>query len=170
MMTLGLTPALGSAPTVSAPAGPNPNLLRWTEEFGNAVWTASAVTVAEDVHEDPLGGSTADSVEDTIGGGAIRQTTLTAAASGSAATALFSPTASWGPRYSVSGTFDGLAYTWSVWVLDPTASATLRLRLDRFAGKLRCSVENPSGAVLIYLWGAQLEQAGTVGPYTHRTT
>lgn len=167
MMTLGLSPALGSAPTVSVPAGPNPNLLRWTEEFGNAVWTATAATIAEDVQTDPLGGNTADSFTDGIGGGSLRQTTLTAAASGSAATALFSPTASWA-RYSVSGTFDALAYTFSVWVLEPTASATLRLRLDRFAGKLRCSFED-TGAVLFYLWGAQLEQAAAAGPYTHRT-
>lgn len=171
LLALGKSPTrYGSPSSVGRGAAlASINLLLWTEEFDNAAWTKTAVTVTADLAADPLGGSTADTAVDAVGGGAVRQSSATTASTGSAATATVSPLATWS-RFSVTGTFDGVSYTWSVHLQDLTETATLRLRLDRFAGKLRASVENLGGAATFNLWGAQLEQAASASAYEHRTT
>ena len=157
MMTLGLSPVLGSAP-VSAPAGPNPNLLLWTDELDQAsVWTATNCSVVAD--QDGV----ADELVSTAPGSALRQVTMTAAAAGAAATATITPSGTAAFAHGeVSGTFDGVLYTFSGEFRDAGGGETVDMKIDRSGGFLRCSLEEPIGDGVYMARHLQLE----VGPFT----
>lgn len=163
MMTLGLSPALGSAP-VSAPAGPNPNLLLWSEDLTKAEWTKTGCIVTAD-----QGGTTgtADEITSTAGTCAVRQVTTTAAITGSAATATTAVHNNF-VREAVTGTFDGLPYTFSVEIKDAGGGEPYTLRLDRSGGFLRASIEEPVGDGDALFQYAQLEQAAAFTSYHSR--
>lgn len=133
-MTLGLSPALGSAPA-SAPAGPNPNLLLWSEALDNTAWVKTNIGIGADAD------GAADEVTNTAAFGSVRQTTTTAAAAGAQATNEVTPGASY-VRYSVTGTFDGSPYTYSAELKDAGGGETARLVLKRAGGFLRPGIES----------------------------
>lgn len=161
MMTLGLSPALGSAP-VSAPAGPNPNLLLWTDEVDNAAWVKTNTTVLADQN------GVADQLTSTAAGAAVRQVTTTAASTGAAATATITPsgTASFN-HGEVSGTFDGVLYTFSAEFKDAGGGETVDMKIDRSGGFLRCSLEEAIGDGDYLVRHLQLE-VGPFSSYQHR--
>lgn len=161
MMTLGLSPALGSAP-VSAPAGPNPNLLLWSEALDNAAWTKTACTIVPDQD------GTADELASTGATCALRQVTNTASTSGAAVTAVVGPHPAGYVNDSLTGTFDGLPYTLTMRSKDAGGGESVTLRIDRSGGFLRASVEDPSGAADILIAFLQLEQAGAFTTYHRR--
>lgn len=164
--------AVGSGAGSSGAPAANPNLLLWTEEFDDAVWTATDAVVTADQATPPLGArSEAENVACNAPGAAIRQVSTQAATSGGTATfdAAFGPP--W-TRFSVTGTFDGQAYTFSVYLRDTGVAndPLVTLRLDRSGGFLRCSLEDPVGDGNYMVWGAQLEAAATASSYQGRTT
>lgn len=156
MMTLGLSPALGSAPAASGPPVVNPNLLTKTEQFGDAAWTKTSCSVSADFGIDPLGGNTADRISNASGSAVIAQVSATAAASGSNLKTV-SPTSTWA-RVSVTATLDIGAYTFSVWLRDPTSSAyDLSIRLDVSGGFIRVRMMDVGDTAVYQAWGAKLE-------------
>lgn len=170
-MNLALQVGLGEVSAAAAPAGPNPNLLLWTEEFDNAAWSKTSTVVAADQDSGPSGpANTADEVLSTGVAAAVRQVSGTAAASGSAATSATVLSTGLYVRGSVTGTFDGTAYTFSIYLKDAGNAAVpfALLRLDRSGGFLRCSVEDSVGDADYMAWGAQLEAAASASTYQHR--
>lgn len=162
----GFSPGGNGAVLASAPAG-NPNLLLWTEEFQQAAWTTDS-TVTADAGLDPLGGSTADQIA-LISGGSILQTSTTAAATGATASTAVTPTTSW-VRYSISGAFNSLDYTLSVYMKGALGVEEIGMRIARVGGFLQAQfIElTDAGAATILLWGAQLEQAAAASAYQKR--
>lgn len=163
----GVGVGIGGSPVVEEP-GANPNLLLWTEAFDNAVWTATSAAIVADAVADPFAVLTAETVTNSAGG-ALRQISGTASTTGAAATALVDTGGEW-IRRSVSGTFDSLSYTFSVYLRDGTGGGipSLRLRLDRSGGFLRCSIEDAGDEAIYHAWGAQLEQAASASTYQKR--
>lgn len=162
-MTLGLSTALSHAPVVAA-AGPTSNLLLWSEDLSQAAWMKTNATITQNV------AGTADEVVSSPAGGIVRQVTTIAASVGSAATATANMTGVFA-RFSVSGTFDGQAYTFSVDLEDMGVASTpqLRLRLDIFGGFLRVSLEDAFATDGDYLAARlQLEQAAAFTTYHAR--
>lgn len=169
---MSLSPVLAlalGAPVAVAPAGANPNLLLWTEEFDNAVWAKTNCTVRVSEAVDPGGAATADAMASTAPEAALRQTTDVAAVAGDAVTQAVAFTTSY-VRGSVTGTFDGQQYTFSIYVRDTglALDPSITLRLDRAGGFLRCSIEDPVGDGDYVLAWAQLEAAGAATTYTYR--
>ena len=157
MMTLGLSPALASGPAAVPPAGPNPNLLLWTDELDNVVWVATNCDVVPD--QDGV----ADEVVSTAPGSALRQVTTTAALTGSPVSATITPSGTAAFAHGeVSGTFDGILYTFSGEFRDAGGGETVDIKIDRFGGLLRCSLEEPIGDGVYLARHLQLE----VGPFT----
>lgn len=141
MIGVGLSVGLANAPQSGVPASPNPNLLLWSEEMQQAVWTVSAgaVTVTADADTGPFGGSVADQLAFGASG-TIGQTSSTAATTGAAVLATKTTAAAWA-RYSISGSFDGVDYVLSVYLRDPSSS-DIRMRLERVGGFLRGSLQD----------------------------
>jgi hypothetical protein len=142
------------------------NLLLRSEEFDDAVWTASAgVAISSNAAESPIGTVTADLIEFGDANRVVQQ--------------------------NITG-ISGVSYTGSIWVKG-TAGETIRLgganitasnetltggwdRLS-FTGTSSSTalslVLSTFGSVTarnIYLWGAQLEQSSTVGEYIPTTS
>lgn len=140
MIGVGLSAGLGGAAQGGgAPASPNPNLLLWSEALDNAAWTKAGAMVNANTALDPGGvESTADEIV-FAASGSVRQVTTTPALAGDPVFVSASPTAEWG-RFSISGTFDEAVYVFSVYIRDPSASASVTLRIDRSGGFLRCSL------------------------------
>jgi hypothetical protein len=88
----------------------NANWLLWSEDFSNAVWSPTNVTVATNNQTDPLGGNTAD--------------TITAAASGSA----------FGIGQTLSlNSLNGVPITFSIW-LKAGSNISVVLQIIRITG------------------------------------
>lgn len=155
----GVGIGVGGSPAEEAGGG-NPNLLLWTEEFDNAVWSKSGASVAADVD------GNVDRVTLTATTGSIGQTSATAASVGATATATASLTASM-TRFSVSGTYDGLPYTFSVEMRD-AATPDVQLRLEIVGGFLRASIRDVGDAATPECTAAQLEQSATATAYQRR--
>jgi len=168
MAGLGIGLAVGLGPPVLAAGGgggANPNLLLWSEDFTQA--SAWALVDGDIIATDQDG--TADEFASNLLNAAIRQTTTTVATTGGAATASASMTGLL-VRYSVTGTFDGLPYTFSIQLKDTGLAAvpTVTLRIDRSGGFLRCSVEDAAGDGDFIVGYAQLEQAAAFTSYHFR--
>lgn len=163
---LSLGVAVGSAPAVAS--GVNPNLLTWTEEFNNAAWTKTAVTIDVDAITDPNAGSTAERANYDVES-SLSQVTTTAATTGAAVATNKNVTTDW-TRFNTEGTFDSLPYTLSVY-LKSTAGVVLTMRLFRSGGFLVAAFDNldDTEGRTIHIWGAKLEQ-GSLTDYVHRTT
>lgn len=164
--SLGVGVSVGRRQAVQDP-GENPNLLLWTEEFQQATWAKTSATVAADYGDPSF--DQADRVTNSSATSAVRQISATASSTGAAAVAVVSAQAAWA-RESVSGTFDGLAYTFSVYLKDESGGGVpgLRLRIDRSGGFLRCSIEDTGDEGIYGVYGAQLEQAASASPYQRR--
>ena len=168
MIGIGLSP--GSAPPVVAASGgeENPNLLLWTEELDNAVWSQTSVVLLADAGASPLGGINAELLAFQSSAGAVRQISASAASSGAAVTnGIFDVATEW-TRYEVTGSFDATDYVFSVYLKQSEAGIAQRIRLDRSGGFLRCSVEDLGDVGAVYAWGAQLELGTTATAYQRR--
>lgn len=168
MAGLGIGLAVGLGPPSAGGAGgggTNPNLLLWTENFENPVWT---LTNGDIIALDQDG--TADEFASTGAAAAIRQASTTAAATGGPYTAGAAMGGSSLVRFSVSGSFGGLLYIFSVMLKDTGAAAvpSLTLRLDRSGGFIRCSIEDSVGDGDFLVGYAQLEQAASFTSYHSR--
>lgn len=161
---LGLSGGLSSGLAASAPAA-NPNLLLWTEDLTkSAVWT---LTNGDIVSTDQDG--TADEWASSAANGSIVQITSTAATSGSAVTVV-KPITLTLSFYSITGTFDGLPYTFTAKLKDTGAAAipAWTMRLDRSGGFLRVSLIDVPGDADSIIGYLQLEQAATFTSYHSR--
>lgn len=167
MIGVGLSVGLAGAPQSGGAAEPNPNLLLWSEAFDNAVWVATSATVTANATNDPDGFPTADGAVFTAGAGALAQTSQTAATSGSTASLVITLPGAW-TRRELTGTFDGLAYTFSAWFLDNGSGADVLLRIQRSGGFLVTRIADVGGGASFFAWGAQLEQAAAATAYVKR--
>lgn len=143
----------GAAPVV------NPNLLTKTEQFDALAWTKLLCSVTADAGTDPLGGSTADLLDMSLGLGAqISQITgiPCVVATGSAGASLTATP----KRFSVTGTVDGSSYKFSLWLSDPAAPA-VQLRFDATGGFVKVSVKDTGDGASPLAWGAKLEIGST---------
>lgn len=158
---------IGESPTGGAAPEPNPNLLLWSEEFQQAAWVKTGVAVVADTVTDPLAGSTADALAFDPEG-SVQQSSSAAAAAGATANETKSATGSW-QRFSVSGTFDGSPYTFSIYAKDSTG-VSLVMSISRAGGVLVATVRNPDDVAGfgLDLWGAKLEQSATATAYVKR--
>lgn len=152
---LGLGLQFAGGASGSGAPSPNPNLLLWSEEFQQAAWTTDGAVTANNA-VDPLGDSTADTVV-FVADGVLQQVSATAATTGSNSSAPIVLTTSW-VRYSVSGTFDGSAHVFSLYLKGAVGGEEFLLIISRSGGVLACSVlESQSAAATVRAWGAKLE-------------
>lgn len=173
-MNVALGVGLGRAVGSSGEVGPAENLLTWTEELDNAVWSKNVVTVTADDAANPSppgdGSTTADLCS---WGGATRhilQNTAIATAGLASFSTTFAPPAVW-ERKSVTGTIDGTNYTASVYVQDQSVSGnSLRLFLEDPTGVIRVRLLSIGGALAAHVWGFQLEVGSSPTTYVPRTT
>jgi len=141
----------------------NPNLLLWSESLEQAAWTPTSMVVTPDVD------GTGDELVSTGVNAALRQVTGVAAASGAAVATVYTPSGTSTPsRGSVTGTFDGLQYTFSIEGRDSGGGESYTLRLDRSGGFLRLSIEETVGDGVAIFYRAQLEQAAAFTTYHFR--
>lgn len=149
-------PKVGGALATGAPAEPNPNLLLWSEEAQQAVWTKSNVTVTADIGD--LDRPTADELAYAGAAAIITQLSATAATTGALVSTTANLTSAW-QRFSVSGTFDGIVYVASVYLREPSgAGNALSLRISRSAGFLLVGLrDNLGGAPTVYADAWKLE-------------
>lgn len=164
----GLRPAWQGSDPPAGGGGINPNLLRWTEEFDNAVWVASGVTVTPNATPPPPGLTRADQLafdpDSSIG-----QASTVAATTGALASLAPVISTSW-ERFSKAGTYDGLPYTYSIHLRGAVGGEPISLFLARVGGFLKATLlENSSAGGTIFVSGAKLEQ-GSLTDYVHRTT
>ena len=164
-MSSPATPGLGVAIGAIRAAGggaANPNLLLWTDEVDNAIWTKENAVVTPDQN------GVADEIASTSVSAAVRQVSGTAATTGAAVTADVTPsgTASFN-HGEVSGTFDGTVYTFSGSFKDAGGGEPVTMRIDRSGGFLRCSLEEPIGDGDYLVKNLQLE-VGPFSAYHHR--
>lgn len=160
MMSCCLGMALGAdAGGAPAPAVINPNLLTKTERFDDAAWIKTNCTVTADAGPDPLGGTTADLLDLSFGvGAAIGETSAVACttATGSRGYTLTAALA----RYSVTGSVDGVPYTYSLWLMDAAAPG-IQIRFDVAGGFVKVSVKDIGDGATPFAWGAKLEIGST---------
>lgn len=159
-MNLGL--GLGSAATLDDGGGtpsPNPNLLKWSEQFQQAEWVASGAIVTADAGVDPDGGATADSVLLGGAGHSVAQISTATAASGSATAAVSAADGAWNRR-TVTTVFDTGTYVFSVWLQGVGSALTVLLALDQSGGLIRCQIRRLAANGTILAWGAKLETPG----------
>lgn len=163
MIRMGLGVAVGARVGDGAAPAPNPNLLLWTEEMDNAVWIKTNCSILADQE------GTADEVISSASAASVAQVSGTAATTGSDATQVASMDGGFG-RFSVTGTFDGLSYTYAVDLRDTGLAATpeVTLRLGRSGGFLRMAIEDAAGDADYLARNHQLEQAATPSAYTYR--
>lgn len=148
---------------------PTSNLLRWTQEFDNAVWVASGVVVTPNTTTAPDATLTADTLVFSLAG-SLSQTSATAVSTGSGVLLTASVTSSWA-RFQKSGTFDGAPYTFSVY-LKTLVAADTTLLVTRAGGFIQVGVLDfdEVGPYTLFVWGAQLETGSTATDYVARTT
>lgn len=167
-MNVALGVGLGRVISAAVEAEPNINLLLWSEALDDATWTKTSCSVTPQAAVDPGGMNTAEAMISAAPGAALRQVTTTAAAAGAAVTAVLAFGFSYA-RGSVTGTFDGEVYTFSIYARDTGVALepAVTLRIDRSGGFLRCSIEDPVGDGEYLLAWAQL-QVGAMTAYSPR--
>lgn len=170
--TPGVEVGAGTCITADSPDG-NPNLLLWSEEFDRAgTWTASNFGITANTGPDPDGVEvTADTAAWLGASAALSQITPQAATSGAQAAATVGITATW-ERFSVTGTFDGQPFTFSVYLkAGAEGTGNVRLVLDRSGGFLRVAIADALPAAdeigFVADW-AKLEQAAEPSGYIKR--
>lgn len=148
----------GASPAV------NPNLLRWTEEFDNAVWTKTDVVITADAD-----GAADQAAFGITGGAVLGQVSQTAAATGAAVNLAVTPTPAY-VRYDIGGTFDGQLYTLSIEIKSAAADG-VTLGLLRTGGFLTAQITSTDDVDprTLLVKNAQLER-GAITDYVHRTT
>lgn len=161
MSGLGLDVAIaaGSAPVAGAGGSSiNANLLLYTEEFDNAVWTKFSAVVTPNAGNSPLGSATADEIALI---GSISQVSSVPASSGSAINTDVSPAAAW-QRFLVTATFDVGVYTFSVWLRDLAENGLgVTLSLVVSGGFIAARLVDQGDEAVFQAWGAKLETGAT---------
>lgn len=154
-----------------APPEPNPNLLLWSEQFQQAAWEKSLVTVTPDAVNDPLGALTADLLDPDSSVRSIFQTSPEAVTPGATYTASLYVLA--GPEPGGEAALrieDGVGLTVST--IDPTASwqrMSVTRTTDAGATLLRVRILPDEGAgTAVYAWGAKLEEGSVATAYVKR--
>jgi len=174
------------------------NLLGFTQEFDNAAWTKGSLTVSANTTAttDPLGGNTADKLQETAATAEhyILETVTASAAQYTATVYLKAAERTWASVYLVTA---GVAPTWFNLAADGSggvgtvASGVTATSQYIGNGWYRCSITrtltaaswvlviNPAlgdGASVvyagtlnsgIYIWGAQLSNSASVDPYVY---
>jgi hypothetical protein len=125
-----------------------------------AVWTTSGgvVLVTADSGLDPAGTDlTSDLLAFGGTGATIGQTSATAASTGAVVVSTIAVSGSY-VRSSITGTFDGLLYTLSVYLREPIGGGSeLQLRLERSGGFLRGELRDLGDSPSVLAWGWKLE-------------
>jgi hypothetical protein len=153
---------LSALRTVLASAGSNPNLLVFPEAFDNAAWTKTLTTVTANPGDATH--PTADRMAMSGGGGMVLQSSATAATTGASANFSFSLAGIW-ERQSVTGTFNGLPYTFSLEFLG-LGGEDILMQIARVGGVLQVSITDSSSLNPAFLaYGAKLEQAASFSGY-----
>lgn len=157
MIGIGLGFGVSGGSQGGAPAPePNPNLLLWSEEFQQSEWAKTSATVTADAGDAPLGGSVADRIALTSFGN-VSQVSTVAATVGSTSVSSAILSTAW-QRFSVSGTFDGTAYVFSVYLREEVAAGLeVRLRIERSGSFLACRLQDLGDEPIFLAWGAKLE-------------
>lgn len=152
------------------------NMLLYSEQFDNAVWSGPNVTVTANAATDPIGGATADAVAYSVAG--------TSAFIAQSVTPVFE---------TANQTF-----TFSCWVKTPSGTNSANLLIEDQSGTVivnttftitsnwqrfsvtgiigptatgvRVFIYNLATAGTLHLWGAQLENAGSMNSYVQTTS
>jgi len=152
------------------------NMLLYSEQFDNPVWSGANFTVTPNAATDPIGGTTADAVAfSAAGGGTFIGQLVT-------------------PAFETANQ----TFTFSCWIKTPSGTNSVNLLLEdqasnfivnttfsissnwqRFSitGKLgpsatgvRVCVFSPATAGTLHVWGAQLENSGSMNSYVQTTS
>lgn len=153
----------GDAPLIT-PSGPssNPNLLLFPEAFDNTAWSKANSVITPNPGD--LTHPTADRVVMSGGAGIVAQASTTAAVSGASVSHGFSFAGVW-ERQGVTGTFDGLAYTFSLEFLG-LGGEDILLVINRVGGVLKVSFSDASELNPTFLVdNAKLEQSASFSGY-----
>lgn len=158
---VGVGTGLGAATQVAAvPA--IPNLLRSTNDLTAAVWLPTTTDVVIVSVSPPFGNDW--ELVSNAPSSALRQVSETAVVTGAAATQAIVITGAW-VRYSVTGSYDGQDYTFSIYCRNLGGSTNLTLQIDRSGGLLRVSILDAGGSADYAASAPQLEQASTATDY-----
>jgi hypothetical protein len=141
------------------------NLLLRSEEFDNASWTKGAsTTVTANQAVSPDGAQSADRVQMPTGVGTILSQAVTVS-SGITYTASLYARATSGASYLTLQ----LGTNTQEWLLT-TAWQRISISFTTNSTTLTFAVDNGAYEIDVLLWGAQLEQSSTVGPYIPTTS
>lgn len=147
---------MGQRPGGGAPSA-NPNLLKWSEQFQQAVWTKTSATVEADVALNPAGTETTADRISLTGLGSLIQLSTTPATTGATITRNVTLTGDF-ERYDLSGTFDGTVYVASVYIGEEGSTGfTVRLQLLRSGGFIALRFVDTGDEPVFLAWGAKLE-------------
>jgi hypothetical protein len=180
------------------PQGGRRNLLTYSEQFDNAAWTKTGITVSVTSATDPLGGSTADRLAEAAAGAANRRvtylsTTLPAqnhafsfyakadglsfirfneATTGVGRVTYFDvSTGAVGTKNaSHTATIESVGSGWYRCVVSFLAGTTADTPLIGISNADNVNSYTGTGADGIFIWGAQLETGSTATPYQKVTT
>lgn len=158
---VGLGVGIGSQSAPPAGGSSNPNLLLFPEAIDNAVWVKTAATVTPNT-----GDPTHPNADQVAFGasGSVAQTSTTGATTGATASTSFTLAGVW-ERQSVTGTFDGVPYTFSAEFLG-LGGEDIGLLILRSGAFLKVVFEDASDlAPTVLAWGAKLEQAASFSGY-----
>jgi len=150
------------------------NLLGFTQEFDNAAWTQSTVTVSANAVTDPNGTLTADRVTPT--GTAVYDSRVfqpISAISGVVYTlSVWAKSSASNPSLTLAllnwgGQTFSLTSNWARYSVSVTAASTISANFNIYAG-----VVNPTNGVVssineVDIWGAQLSNSASVDPYVY---
>lgn len=167
MLGLGIGPGMGHAGSAggirpSAPSGSNSNLLVSPEAFDNAAWVKASALITANPGDSTH--PTADRVAMSAGAGVVSQLSSTAAVSGASAGHGFSFAGIW-ERQAVTGTFNGLPYTFTAEFLG-LGGEDILLVINRVGGFLNVSFSDSSELNPTFLvYGAKLEQSASFSGY-----
>jgi hypothetical protein len=127
------------------------NRALYSEDFTNAAWVKSSVTVTGNTHAAPDGNSTADTLAATGANGTVLQTITTAAGDQTAAFFLKRKTGTGNVDVTTDGvTFTTITINSSTWTRG-TATKTLG------AGSVTVGLRIVTSGDEVYAWGAQFE-------------
>ena len=149
------------------------NLLLYSEQFDNAVWTNSNTTVTANAATDPIGGVTADAVAYSVAGtNAFIEQFVTPSIPVANQTFTFS---CWVKTPSGTNSANLLiedqSFTVIVNTTFPITSSWQRFSVTGTMGpsatSIRVFVYNLASAGTLHLWGAQLENSNSMSSYAH---
>jgi hypothetical protein len=158
--------------TNQAPPGLSPNLLLWTEDYTNAVWSKANATITANATTDPIGGSTADAVAYSATGTGSTLQQFLPAPSVAVANQTFT-LSGWVKVASGTPTLNLLIEDQSFNVI-ANQSFTITSAWQRFsvtgtalstATGLRAFFYNPNTATTYFIWGTQLELGSSATAY-----